>query len=444
MRLICIPLAAILCTLTVGSALAAETDGAGSARVEMVQLDLVWEDVEPSRKVAEEVHDAIARTLELALMEQLEGSVARIEANKEQITATLSSVIDLALSKRGMKLADLSISPGEITLCRITIQLSGDKIKTFAVEFRFRSDTPLLRDITSADRTGLEAALAEALGGTPYSDASWVERMALSEVRAWLQNQTGYTDFDPLILVLPAETTRVYVTLMPRDGVLVVERHFVKIRSSTMLNLQVNDAGGVVSANLQALHGLPVSFVEAKADLVEGYLTREIEFAKPLQIMEPVAKAELFTVKEDISLIYDVESTRFRLGATGRVDINREEGEARFDFTAGVRLGQSADAFFHGVFYPGQFELRPQLGLAARKERFALLEGGYDYKLNSPFLRGRVNIAEDFYVSGEYYVKSQLKDENEYGITYIFRNYYEFKLMTDFRDELFASVGVRI
>lgn len=443
MRLICIPLAAMLCALWVCAAIAAEADGA-AARVAVIQLDLVWEDAEPSEKVAEEVHSAIARTLELALMEQLEGSVPRIEAHKEQITATLSSVIDLALSKRGMKLADLSITAGETTLCRVTIQLSGDKIEAFMVEFRFQSDTPLLRDITGADHAGLEAALAEALRGMPYSDAPWVERMAVAESRNWFQGQAGYIDFDPLILVLPAETTRVYVTLIPKDGVLVVERHFVKIRSSTMLNLQVNDAGSVVSANLQALHGLPVSFVEAKANLIEDYLTREIEFAKPLQIMEPVATAELFTVKEDISLIYDVESTRFRLGATGRVDINREEGEARFDFAAGVRLGQSADVFFHGIFYPGQFELRPQLGLAVSKEGLGSLEGGYDYKLNSPFLRGRVNIAEDFYVSGEHYVKSQLKDENEYGITYIFRNYYEFKLMTDFRDEMFASVGVRI
>jgi len=160
--------------------------------------------------------------------------------------------------------------------------------------------------------------------------------------------------------------------------------------------------------------------------------------------MEPVASAELFTVEEDLSLIYEVESARFRLGAAGRVDVNREEGEARFDFTTGVRIGRSADVFFHGVFYPGQFELRPQLGLAARKEGLVSLEGSYDFKLNSPLIRARINIAEDFYVSGEHYWESQLKDENEYGVTYIFRNYYEFKLITDFRDELFASLGVRI
>jgi len=444
MRLICIPLAAILCTIAVCHVAPAQSEGAETPRVAAIKLELEWEDDEPTGKVADEVHNAIARTLELALIEQLEGSIAQIEANREQIVSTLSSVIDLALSKRGMTLSELRISPGETTTCHVTIRLSGDRIEDFEVEFRFRSDTPLLRDVTGSDRASLQTALMGAFGGTPYSDAAWVERMTMREAKEWFRQQIGYSDFDPLVLVLPAETTRVYVTLIPQEGASVVQRHFVKIRSSTMLNLQVNDAGSVVSANLQALHGLPVTFVEAKAHAIEDYLTREIEFAKPLQVMEPTATVELFTVREDISLIYDVESARFRLGATGRVDLNREEGEARFDFTAGVRIGRSADVFFHGIFFPGQFELQPQLGLAVRKEGLASLEGAYDFKLNSPVLRGSVSIAEDFYISGEHYIKSELKDLNEYGITYIFRNYYEFKLLTDFRDELFASIGVRI
>ena len=391
-----------------------------------------------------EVEDAIMRTLRLAIMDQLEGSLPRLEMNLAQIEQTLRSVLDLALSKRGIGLEELAIAPGETTAVSLTLSLASDTIEAFEVELRFKSDTPFLAYITQAERTGLAQLLQRDLGGTPYADSSWVERLTVGKVEEYLARKEEYSGFDPLVLVLPGTTTRVYVTLLPKPEAAAVERYFIKLRSNTMLNLQLADAGALVSANLESLRGLPVAFVEAKSDEICEFLAREAVAAPGMEFLRPQASAELYVVHKDVSLVLNADSERFKLRASGRVDLSREQNVARLDFTAGLRLTPSTDLLVHGTFYPGDFELRPQMGVGLSRSAKALLEAGYDFKMNSLLLRGQVNLLPDFYISAEHYVKSRLKDENEYGLTYIFRNYYELKLITDFRDELFASVGVRI
>ena len=327
---------------------------------------------------------------------------------------------------------------------QMQVALQGQAIDSFTVHFRFTSDTPFLASITEGDRNSLAASLAASLAGTPYSDVDWIERMVIRQVKDFLAAKDEYGGFDTLVLVLPETATNVYVTVIPREDATVVNRYFVKLRSSTMLNLQLADVSSFVSANLESLRGLPTDFVASKAAEICDYLAAEAVFAPDVNLLEPIASAELFVVRDDISFVFSVESQRVRLSASGRVDFNREENEARFDFTAGLRISPASDVWFHGTFYPAEFELRPQLGIGLRAENTAMLEAGYDFKMNSTVLRGQLSVLPDFYFSAEHYVKSRLKDENEYGITYIFRNYYEFKVTTDFRDELFASVGVRI
>jgi hypothetical protein len=412
--------------------------------VTAIELELEWLEGQPGATVAAEVEEAIERTLNLAIVDQLGASLRRLEDNQEQITRTLFSVLDLVLSKRGMALKELDIVPGETTLVQMQVALEGQTIEGFTVHFRFTSDTPFLASITEADRNSLAAALATSLSGTPYSDVDWIERMAIRQVADFLSAREEYAGFDTLVLVLPETATSVYVTLIPGEGATVVNRYFVKLRSSTMLNLQLADVASFVSANLESLRGLPTDFVASKAGDICDYLAAEAVFAPEVNLLKPAASAELFVVRDDISLVFTVESQSVRLSASGRVDFNREEDEARLDFAAGLRMSPASDVWFHGTFFPAEFELRPQLGIGLRAENKAMLEAGYDFKMNSTVLRGQLNVLPDFYFSAEHYVKSRLKDENEYGITYIFRNYYEFKITTDFRDELFASVGVRI
>ncbi len=403
-----------------------------------------WLDDRHGEAMALEVEEAIRGTLRLALMDQLGGSLSRLETNLSQITDVLKNVLDLVLNKRGMKLEKLVISPGETTRVSVAVALTGDTIEGFAVEFRFRSDTPLLAYITGDDQAELTEVLTRRLAGTPFSDTGWIEKIVIREVKEYFAGKKQYAEFEQLILVLPGATTRVYATLMPREGTLVVARYFVKLRSGTMLNLQLDDVGGFVAANMETLRGLPTAFIEAKSAAICEYLERETVFAPQLGIFDPVVAAELYTVRDDLSLVFSVESQRFRLSASGRVDLNREENVARFDFTTGLRLNSLADLWVHGTFYPGDFELRPQIGLGIRPSAKTMFEAGYDFKMNSAVLRAQINALPDLYFSADHYMKSRLKDENEYGAAYIFRNYYEFKVITDFRDELFASVGVRI
>ena len=441
-KLMLAPLAAAAALLCLQPPASAQDSSPGD--ITSVGLEIEWVDAQPGESIAAEINDAIARTLQLAVMEQLGASQQRLEANKEQITSTLRNVLDLVLNKRGMKLQSIEITPAERTLVRLAISMSGDKLESVAVDFRFPNDTPLLASISAQDRDAVSASLSAKLAGTPVSDPAWVEKMIVRELLAEMAQRSEYAGFDTLVLAIPDAEAKAIVTLLPRAGEPVVERYFVKLRSSTMLSMQLSDVGSFVGANMESLRGLPVTFVKAKINPICEYLEKETVFAPDLAIASPVAGAELEIIGVDASLVFTVESEKFRLSASGRVDFNRPEESARLDFSAGVRVLPYADVWGHGTFFPGEFELRPQAGVGFRYKGNAFAEFGYDFKENSGILRGQLNVLPDFYLSAEAYTEDKLKDKNEYGVTYIFRNIYEIKLITDFRDEVFASVGVRL
>lgn len=436
------------CLLMFSTALRAnaqqEGEKAPEDRIQDIEVSVDWEGGTPAPYIESEVNDAIEKTLRLAIFDQLGASTSALTSNLDQITSTLKNVINTVLERKGMELEAIKLTPGPLTTAHLIIRLASEKIENFSVHFRSKSSTPFLDSLTAEERIELEASLTEKLAGTPFADRDWVERLVRRQVKSYFVGLKAYADFNLLVLVVPDTTTEVYVTFLPREDALNIARYFLKLRSETMLNLQLADVGALVASHLENLRGLPVSFVQAKARTIEKLLTDEVRDLRGLPIMRPVATAELYVVRTDISLVLRVNSRRWRAMLTGRVDFNRQGENARFDLKAGLRFGHSFDTFFHGTLLPGNLEFRPQLGIAAHGGKYGFAEVAYDFKLNSALCRARLNLLPDFYVSAERYAKRKLKHEDEYSLTYIYRNAYEFKIISDLKGEVFGAVAVRI
>jgi len=413
-------------------------------RIDEIQLSIDWEGGEPAPYLGREIDEAIEKTLKLAILDQMDASIPALTRSIEQVTATLKNVINTVLERKGMELRSIDLVPGRVTKAHLVIRLASEKIESFVVHFRFSSSTPFLDAITAEERLALTDELAAQLKGTPFSDRDWVERLVRRQVEDFFSSREAYTDFNRLVLVVPESTTHVYVTFLPREEATRVGRYFLKLRSETMLNLMLADIGALVGSHLENLRDLPVGFVEDKARTVQDYVVQEVEGMEVLSIMRPMVRAELYVAGTDISFVLWVDSRRWRSDLTGRVDFNREGDNARFDFTAGLRFGRDFDTFFHGILLPGDLEFRPQLGVAAHGGKHGFAEAAYDFKLNSAVYRARLNLLPDFYISAERYAKRKLEHENEYSFTYIYRNAYEFKIISDLKGEVFGAVAVRI
>ncbi|OPX22468.1 MAG: hypothetical protein B1H03_04360 [Planctomycetales bacterium 4484_113] len=413
-------------------------------RVEDIRLTIDWHGGKPTPYIEHEVDEAIEKTLRLAIFDQLGASISTLTSNLDQVTATFKNVINIVLERKGMHLETITLTPGPVTSAHLTIQLASDKIESFRVHFRFRRSTPFLDAITSDEQNALTSNLTGEFKGTPFSDRDWIERLVRRRVEEVFQMSTAYADFDLLVLVIPDTTTEVYVTFLSRNNTATIARYFLKLRSETMLNLQLAEIGTSVDNHLEDLRGLPISFVAAKARTIENFIEREVEQLHGLAMMLPIAHSELYLVRNDISFVLWVNSQRWRTMLTGRVDFNREGDSARFDLKAGLRFAHSFDVFFQSTLLPGNLELRPQLGVAGHGGKYGFIEAAYDFKLNSMLCRAQLNLLPDFYLSAERYTKRKLKQEDEYSFTYIYRNAYEFKIISDLKGEVFGAVAVRI
>ncbi len=425
-------------------AIKASLDSEPPEKIEDVVLQIQWEDGEPSKLVANEVREAIEKTLRLAIMEQLDASLPALIDNLEEVTSTLTTVISVVLEKRGIGVVSIDILPASVTDVKAVLRLLPEKITEFKVEFRLRTMTPFTEILTRDERLSLTEKLRAELTGTPYTDSAWVEKLVREQVESFFPENPAYQDFNVLTLVVSGATTSVYLTFLNEEGAETVAQFFLKLRSDTLLNLQLETVSNRASAILADLVGLPVSFALAKKALIEDYLSSASLEIPEVRMVSPVVEAELFVVRNELSCVMRIESLKYRLKMSGRVDVNRSGNNSRFDVTAGLLIGPHSDVFFHGTFFPGEPEFRPQLGVSLLAEPAGFAELAYDFKLNSALLRAQLNVLPDFYLSAERYGKNKLNEESEYALTYIFRNLYEFKIVTDFKGEVFGSLGVRI
>ncbi len=412
--------------------------------VEDVELSITWLGREPSARVSEEVRSAVDRTLQLAILEQLEASLIALENSLKEITSTLKTVISLSLEKRGIQLEDIEIVPGRHTKVMVSLRLMEQNISHFQVEFRFKRITPFIEFLTAEERSALTGELEKQLGGTPYTDEAWVEKLVREQVDIFFTDKVAYEDFKILVFVVPQELTSVYLTFIPKDEAILLERFYVKLRSDTLLNIQMETIDSLVNSLLSELVLLPMSFIDSKRNEIAHFLNDKVTSIPEVKVVSPSATSEFYLLRDEMSYVLRVESAKFRLRLQGRVDVNRERNNSRFDLTAGILIGSNSDVFFHGTFYPGAPEFRPQVGVSFLAEPTGFFETAYDFKMNSTLFRTQLNVLPDFYLSAERYLKNRLRKEIEFSMTYIFRNLYEFKLITNFKGEIFGAMGVRI
>jgi len=412
--------------------------------VKEVAIQLDWGLEEPGEALSSEVQTAILNTARLAIIDQLGGSIKTLTENIEEITDTLKKVIAMGMERRGIALESLKIEPGETTLIILKLRLLPQRISSFEVHFRFKRDTDFLHELTQADELALASHLTAKLLDTPFSDEAWVQRLVREQVELFLSALPAYSGFSFLVLVIPDAETPVYITFLPKEDAVLISRFFLKLRSDTLLNLQLESVDADARLHLSDLLQMPISFVASKKSQIEMLIAKSAEKIPEVALVSPVSSCEIYLVRDEISAVLYIDSKNFRLGLSGRVDVNRKGNNSRFDVKAGALLSRNSDLFFHAVIFPGPPEVRPQVGFSLLMEPKGFLESAYDFKFNSALLRAKLSILPDFYLSAEHYLKHRLREENEYSLTYIYRNLYEIKLITDFKGEVFGALGVKI
>lgn len=415
-----------------------------SRKVESILVNLVFSESDIRPAIADEIQTAIEEVVNLALIEQLEGDLELIEQNREEITGTLLRVIDLTLDKRGFKTNSLSIVPGILTVVELHISVTGDAIADVRVELV----TPSRSKLTGAIFDGIQNELSESLRrrffGLPTVDKKWLTGLfadALAEESATIP---GFESFDYRMELIPSTVTRVVVYLTSAPGEQVIRRHYLRTRSSTILNLSLDSAREAVLVELAGLDGLPISFIEQKREVINSHVENLITGLKSLDFYDAFAEFDFQIRGNDLYATAIIESRKYRTSVSGRVDFNREQNNPRIDGIIGIRTFSSTEVYAAVKFFPDSVDFEPEAGIGINPRPGFFVGGGWDFDRETVKLRGNVWLGTGVVLHAEHYPNSDFNEESEYGVTYYFTKDFAVSAIADGGGSTWIAVGVKL
>ena len=171
---------------------------------------------------------AIVEVGKMAIIDQLEGDIDYVTENLDEITDTLKRVIDLTLSKRGFKVDNLLITPGETTLFALDISVSGGEIIDIEVQMLPPAGGNLTDDLLSTLKSELVNAFEKTLSRITHFGYHLAYKLFDDALREERENIEDFKWFDYKFELSPGPITRVIIHIGPRSGSTVISNHFLR------------------------------------------------------------------------------------------------------------------------------------------------------------------------------------------------------------------------
>jgi hypothetical protein len=437
-------LAALLLVLLLPTlAFAADT---GDAQIEEVGIHLDLTGGYVGGETMAQLEQALLQVAQLALLDQLEGSLAYIVNKQESVERSLSTAIDSVLTKRGFTLEGLELKPGVKTMVTVKLRLTDERIESFDVRFVMLNNTEVIEEVVAADQEAVAQHLYETVARTPFDDDQWIGGLISDAVKAKLAEMPAYRDFDQLVLVLPGPETKVAVTLTPLDDATTVTEYQLQPSTRTLLQTTLRPVEDEANYYLRALIGAPTSFVEEKMPELEQALYHYLVNCGALSGM--CANADLTLCVNGCALTSElrVDSEQYLLGVQGRIDLWKHgsgERNGRVSVRAGIQPQPGWAVYLDADYFPGSGEVYPMVG-AGKLLRRGFAGAGWDFKADAWRFQAEHDLSPDMYVSGNVYTGKLNKELSELALHYRLDGAYEIQLVGNFKGEVYAALAANL
>ena len=415
-----------------------------AGRVESVNVHLELTSGFVGADTMGKLQGALEDTIELALIEQLEGDLDYIGRHLDTVVDTLGEVIEVALQERGFTLEEMVVNPGVRTDVDIRLRLAESQVRDFRVDFYIEGSNSLLQTVIAADAETLAADLYSSVALTPYSDSLWLSGMVRETVAERLAAMSSYNEFEQTIIVEPGETTSVAVILRTREDAEQLTDVGVHAHSYTLLYADVEQIRDLASALLHSLTGLPLSFVEPNLGAIEQAAYQEIVNSEQLSCSDGDADLELCLTGCNLDAVLRPNSGQRMLSLTGRSGLWKAgDGEslARFDGRAGMFIDDDLMVLAAGSWLPLDGRGYPMLGGGTMLGHRGFVAAGWDFSAESPRLIGQHDISDRMYFAADLIGSDDADRASEISLRYRVHSSYELQLVSNLDGEVFAAVA---
>lgn len=423
-------LAAIL--LLFASGLPWQAEAAG--RITSVEAAVTAADAVPAPVAArmESSIDAIAEQLLLGK------SAAMSTDEAARNAAIIQEVFDKVLV--GYTVTGVTVEPGETAAVRVTLAPWNDRVEHVSVTVAVDGMAPEVESLVRQDLAGVEQVFDRALLGLPIAAADWTNGVLKREVNAYLDAHLPEfrADFD-----VTADTdASVTLTVYPRLPV--VRTVDLSMRSDTMPNMMLLTHRELMKDQVNLLVGVPVAFTERHRAAFEQLFADAIDVRPDFRALRMKTHVTI-TTGERAAVMARSDSDRYRVRATGWVDVGRSEGATHDNeddlvgqLHAGVRFDAVDELYTRLEVTPQDVDWRFQLGWQ-RDLGWGTATGlRYDFKDDRPIYDFGWRIARDWSARYEY---RPADSRGEGALRYRLHDFLSLEYAVDSEDSWLRVIG---
>lgn len=316
-----------------------------SGNIESIEAVIVTDEYTTLAEPVERRMQAGAQTIADSLL--VGKAVADVDLHTRDYEAIVTDVFDRILT--GYTVESVSIRSGTKTDVTIMVRPWGDTIRSVRVETDFAGLSPHVASFIKAHMADYERTIETILVGLSVDSIDWAQMIAKRTVNEQLAQELP--EFKVGFDVEGGQDTVVRLTFLPQGAV--VKTVSVELTSTTIPHLILWELRPKLENVASDLVGLPADYVARHQAFLCDEAVNELEEKYPFIKRHGIVIAPTMDVGTDTTIKLRVDTTRYRIGLEGYLEMGKKEDNASLKLHSGYFMTPRQETFLDVEFSAG-------------------------------------------------------------------------------------------
>ena len=317
-----------------------------------------------------------------------------------------------------------------------------DTIKKIQVNKKIEGMPPELENLILNDLKNVDEVFSNGLSGLPVAATDWTNGILKRRLNNFMEKflPEFRADFDIKITSEENNISVAKIDLTVYPKLPVVRTISLSMRSDTMPNVALVTHRTLMEDTINILIGVPVAFIERHKTEIENLIAKPLDYQTDFRRLKIKSQVTL-TAAEQMSVMIRSDSTRYRMRASGWVDIGRDskaKDDILFRMHIGRKISNLDEVFFQVDVKPQEVEWNWSLGYNRHLLKRTKASLRYDFSDQDFIAAFEYEFLKDWLIRYEHKFDN---DRKEAAIRYRLHDFLSVEYVIDQRENWLRFIG---
>ena len=317
-----------------------------------------------------------------------------------------------------------------------------DTIKKIEVNKKIEGMPPELENLILNDLKNVDEVFSNGLSGLPVAATDWTNGILKRRLNNFMEKflPEFRADFDIKITSEENNISVAKIDLTVYPKLPVVRTISLSMRSDTMPNVALVTHRTLMEDTINILIGVPVAFIERHKTEIENLIAKPLDDQTDFRRLKIKSQVTL-TAAEQMSVMIRSDSTRYRMRASGWVDIGRDskaKDDILFRMHIGRKISNFDEVFFQVDVKPQEVEWNWSLGYNRHLLKKTKASLRYDFSDQDFIAAFEYEFLKDWLIRYEHKFDN---DKKEAAIRYRLHDFLSVEYVVDQRENWLRFIG---